>query len=206
MISTSNLCCSVNRVRSLFRNNEGKPSVGTMMSCRLVPTPGWLPRVVLSGKHARITRTVAASIKTRTASFATAGERKSAKNFIGLCGARYVRRLTNEMDFPVPSCPRCSGGRQRSATMRSANSHSLTWQGRSIGILYVDIDLAKNVFAVTRLIRVASPSWRAPLGSANHAHGHRQPHSRTAEHLRHTIGIRGRTASSSPPARVGSCD
>ena len=55
--------------------------------------------------------------------------------------------LTNGRDFPVFSRPHC-GDRRQSATMGSANSHQLTPKGKSMAILLVGIDLAKNVFAV----------------------------------------------------------
>ena len=55
--------------------------------------------------------------------------------------------VTNERDFPVPS-PQCCGDRQLSATMGRANSHQLTRKGKSMAILTVGIDLAKNVFAL----------------------------------------------------------
>src|SRR5258706_2543809 len=58
-----------------------------------------------------------------------------------------LRCLTNERDFPVPICLRCRN-RQHSATMGSANSHQLVRKGKSMAIVTVGIDLAKNVFAV----------------------------------------------------------
>src|SRR5688572_8037414 len=60
---------------------------------------------------------------------------------------RFMRGLTNEMDFPVPSRPQ-TGGRHLSATMGSAKSHQRVRKGKSMTILYVDVDLAKNVFAL----------------------------------------------------------
>src|SRR5664280_1665064 len=56
------------------------------------------------------------------------------------------KRLTNGRDFPVPDWPHC-GDRRQSATMGSPNSHQLTSKGKSMAILFVGIDLAKNVFA-----------------------------------------------------------
>ena len=55
--------------------------------------------------------------------------------------------LTNERDFPVPSC-RVKRRTATSAMMGSANSHQLTRKGKSMTIITVGIDLAKNVFAV----------------------------------------------------------
>ena len=60
--------------------------------------------------------------------------------------ASYAKRLTNEKDFPVPIQPQ-SGNRPQSATMGSANSHQLTRKGKSMAIVFVGIDLAKNALA-----------------------------------------------------------
>src|SRR4249919_2481802 len=69
--------------------------------------------------------------------------------------------LTNGRDFPVPSEPR-SGDRHRSATMGSANSHQLTRKGKSMAILYVGVDLAKNVFAVHGVDEAGRPALVRP--------------------------------------------
>lgn len=55
-----------------------------------------------------------------------------------------VAGLMNGRDFPAPRRPH-GGNRHRRATMDSANSHPLTRKGKSIAILYVDVDPAKSV-------------------------------------------------------------
>src|SRR3569623_1495335 len=55
--------------------------------------------------------------------------------------------LTNERDFPVPGARGC-GVRHRSATMGLSKSHQPPVEGKSMAIVTVGIDLAKNVFAV----------------------------------------------------------
>ena len=46
--------------------------------------------------------------------------------------------------------------------MGSANSHQLVWKGKSISILYVSIDLAKNVFAVHGINETGKPALVRP--------------------------------------------
>lgn len=69
--------------------------------------------------------------------------------------------LTNERDFSVLSYPQC-GDRQRSATMGSANSHQLTRKGKSMAIVNVGIDLAKNVFALHGVNEMGQVDLRRP--------------------------------------------
>ena len=51
------------------------------------------------------------------------------------------------MNFPVPNQPH-DGRRHRSAPTASRNSHQLGGQGKTRTIVFVGIDLPKNVFAV----------------------------------------------------------
>ena len=86
------------------------------------------------------------------------------------------RRLTTERDFPVPSPPR-GGCRQRVPRWEVQFSHQLARKGKSMTILYVGIDLAKNIFAlhgvaaggavVLRQPRVARAKLHEQIGRAH---------------------------------------
>src|SRR5205823_2297268 len=69
----------------------------------------------------------------------------------------FFHGLTNERDFPVPNQPRICGRRQLSATMGSANSHQLVRKGKSMAIVTLGIDLAKNVFALHGVDEAGKP-------------------------------------------------
>ncbi len=70
--------------------------------------------------------------------------------------------LTNERDFPVPN------QRQLSAKIGSAISHQLARKGKSMTIVAVGIDLAKNVFSVhgTAPARLTSCARTSPVPSS----------------------------------------
>ena len=87
-----------------------------------------------------------------------------------LAAGRYggdLRRLTNERNFPVPSQPRC-GDRHSSATMGSSNFHQLTRKGKTMSILYVGVDLAKNVFELHGVNAAGALQLRQPKVARDH--------------------------------------
>jgi hypothetical protein len=65
----------------------------------------------------------------------------------------------NERDFPVPIRPQSCGQRQRMRRW-GGSFHQLTPKGKFMTIVYVGIDLAKNVFAVHAVDEGGSRSVR----------------------------------------------
>ena len=78
-----------------------------------------------------------------------------------------LRRQTNERDFPVPSQPRC-GDRHSSATRGGSNFHQLTREGKTMSILSVGVDLAKNVFALHGVNAAGALQLRQPKVARDH--------------------------------------
>lgn len=75
----------------------------------------------------------------------------------------------NERDFPVPNWPHC-GKRKLSATMGRPISHQLIRKGKSMAILTVGINLARNVFAVHGINEAGNPELVRPAVARDQLH------------------------------------
>ena len=79
----------------------------------------------------------------------------------------WLRGLTNDRDFPVPSKPRPVGGAIYGnivprREVRTFHQFTCLVEGEIIAIVTVGIDLAKNVFAVDGVDETGKPALVRP--------------------------------------------
>ena len=75
---------------------------------------------------------------------------------------RFSCALTNERDFPGPHGPRVAATGNECHDGKVRRSHQLFEKGKSMAIVTVGIDLAKNVFAIHGVDVAGKPPFCAP--------------------------------------------
>ena len=77
-----------------------------------------------------------------------------------------MRALTNERDFPAPNQPRGIAVTGTAVPRWGCESHQLIRKGKSMTILTVGIDLAKDVFAAHGINEAGRPDLRLRSAAA----------------------------------------